>query len=94
MGLMFPYLNVWLTSETPVALRGRAVGGLTTSVFLEAVYFPESRTTGRHGIRTWNSILGSRCAIDNLGFGVNSTPPADSCFYQIHPNYISGGYTS
>lgn len=34
MGLMFPNLNVWLTSDTPTALRGRAVGGLTTAVFL------------------------------------------------------------
>lgn len=34
MGLMFPNLNVWLTSETPVVMRGRAVGGLTTAVFL------------------------------------------------------------
>lgn len=34
MGLLFPNLNVWLTSEVPVSLRGRSVGGLTTAVFL------------------------------------------------------------
>ncbi|WP_423129309.1 MFS transporter [Gaoshiqia sp. Z1-71] len=33
-GLMFPNLNVWLTSEVPEAFRGRAVGGLTTAIFL------------------------------------------------------------
>lgn len=34
MGLMFPNLNVWLASEVPSGMRGRAVGGLTTAVFL------------------------------------------------------------
>lgn len=34
MGLMFPNLNVWLTREVSPSIRGRAVGGLTTSVFL------------------------------------------------------------
>lgn len=34
MGLMFPNMNVWLTSEVPASMRGRAVGGLTTAVFL------------------------------------------------------------
>jgi MFS family permease len=33
-GLMFPNMNVWLTSEVPAAVRGRAVGGLTTAIFL------------------------------------------------------------
>ncbi len=34
MGLMFPNLNVWLAAEVPAAVRGRAVGGLTTAIFL------------------------------------------------------------
>ncbi|MEX0779360.1 MAG: MFS transporter [Balneolales bacterium] len=34
MGLMFPNLNVWLASDMPVAKRGRAIGWLTTAVFL------------------------------------------------------------
>jgi MFS family permease len=33
-GLMFPNLNVWLTSGVPAAVRGRTVGGLTTAIFL------------------------------------------------------------
>jgi MFS family permease len=33
-GLLFPNLNVWLTSEMPANMRGRAVGGLTTAIFL------------------------------------------------------------
>jgi MFS family permease len=34
MGMTFPNLTVWLTSEVPASLRGRALGGLTTAIFL------------------------------------------------------------
>lgn len=34
MGLMIPNFNVWLTSEVSRSTRGRAVGGLTTAIFL------------------------------------------------------------
>ena len=34
LGLVVPNLNVWLISAIPPAMRGRAIGGLTTSLFL------------------------------------------------------------
>ena len=34
LGLLMPNLNVWVVSVIRPAIRGRAVGGLTTSVFL------------------------------------------------------------
>jgi hypothetical protein len=34
VGLLMPNMNVCLTSSTPVSLRGRILGGLTTSFFL------------------------------------------------------------
>ncbi|MEO0458422.1 MAG: MFS transporter [Cyanobacteria bacterium P01_A01_bin.114] len=34
LGLMMPNLNVWVSNEVPDALRGRALGGLTTFMFL------------------------------------------------------------
>jgi MFS family permease len=34
MGLMYPNLSFWLTSETSAEIRGRAVAGFTTFVFL------------------------------------------------------------
>jgi MFS family permease len=34
LGLFSPNMTVWLTSSTPAALRGRILGGLTTSFFL------------------------------------------------------------
>ena len=34
MGLLMPNLHVWLTSGTPVSLRGRILGGFTMALFL------------------------------------------------------------
>jgi MFS family permease len=34
LGLMMPNLNVWTVNEVPETLRGRALGGLTTFMFL------------------------------------------------------------
>ena len=34
LGLMMPNLNVWTANEVPDALRGQALGGLTTFMFL------------------------------------------------------------
>ncbi len=33
-GMLLPNLNVWLTSAVPAVARGRALGGLTTAIFL------------------------------------------------------------
>jgi MFS family permease len=33
-GLVLPAMSVWLTTEVPAHLRGRALGGMTTAVFL------------------------------------------------------------
>lgn len=34
LGLLIPNLNVWLSAEIPNSIRGRALGGLTTAMFL------------------------------------------------------------
>jgi MFS family permease len=34
MGLSMPNFTMWLTSEVPASIRGRAVGGLTTALFM------------------------------------------------------------
>jgi len=34
LGIMIPSFYVWLANEMPVAIRGRALGGFTTAVFL------------------------------------------------------------
>jgi MFS family permease len=39
-GLLIPNLSVWLADETPSALRGRVLGGLTTALFLGVFISP------------------------------------------------------
>ena len=34
LGLIMPNPNVWTSNEVPSAMRGRALGGLTTFMFL------------------------------------------------------------
>ena len=34
LGLLLPNMNVWLNAKTPIASRGRVLGGLTTCIFL------------------------------------------------------------
>jgi MFS family permease len=34
LGILIPSLYVWLANEAPVAIRGRALGGFTTAIFL------------------------------------------------------------
>lgn len=34
LGLLLPNMNVWLNAKTPVAVRGKVLGGLTTCMFL------------------------------------------------------------
>ncbi len=44
-GLMFPNLNVWLTLEVPAVIRGRAIGGLTTAIFMGQFVSPLASQT-------------------------------------------------
>ena len=39
-GLLMPNANSWLAAETPEVIRGRTVGGLTTSIFLGQFFSP------------------------------------------------------
>lgn len=51
-GLVLPAMGVWLTREVPVALRGRALGGYTTAVFLGQFLSPVAT---QPILRTWGS---------------------------------------
>jgi len=55
LGLSVPNLNAWLAGEAPAALRGRALGGLTTALFLgqflsPLIAQPIIQTTGDGGV--------------------------------------------
>ena len=34
LGLLMPHLNVWVSEVVPSSMRGRAIGGLSTCIFL------------------------------------------------------------
>ena len=40
LGLLMPNLNVWLVSIIPATMRGRAIGGLATFIFLGQFFSP------------------------------------------------------
>lgn len=50
LGLMMPNLNVWVSNEVPDAMRGRALGGLTTFMFLGQFLSPIVAQPFRQGI--------------------------------------------
>ena len=50
LGLMMPNLNVWTANEVPDALRGRALGGLTTFMFLGQFLSPIASQPLRQGL--------------------------------------------
>lgn len=50
LGLMMPNLNVWIANEVPDAMRGRALGGLTTFMFLGQFLSPIAAQPLRQGI--------------------------------------------
>ncbi|MEM6837648.1 MAG: MFS transporter [Cyanobacteria bacterium P01_C01_bin.120] len=50
LGLMMPNLNVWVANEVPAAMRGRALGGLTTFMFLGQFLSPIAAQPFRQSI--------------------------------------------
>lgn len=50
LGLMMPNLNVWVANEVPDAMRGRALGGLTTFMFLGQFLSPIAAQPFRQSI--------------------------------------------
>jgi MFS family permease len=62
MGLVMPNVSVWLANETPAALRGRLMGGLTTAVFLgqfisPVISEPLSSAVGLAGVYQLAGVL-------------------------------------
>ena len=68
LGLLIPNLNVWLSAEIPHSLRGRALGGLTTAMFLGQFLSPilTQPLTNNFGLAATYSIPG--LALTILGF--------------------------
>ena len=68
LGLLIPNLNVWLSAEIPNSLRGRALGGLTTAMFLGQFLSPivSQPLTNSFGLAATYGLPG--VALTVLGF--------------------------
>jgi MFS family permease len=72
LGLLMPNMSVWLSAAVPDALRGRALGGLSTAMFLgqflsPIVTQPLSKTLGLGGTY---ALTGGGLVLVALGFAI------------------------
>lgn len=72
LGLLMPNMSVWLSSAVPDALRGRALGGLSTAMFLGQFLSPivTQPLTKSMGLGGTYALVGGGLVIVALGFAV------------------------
>jgi MFS family permease len=72
LGILMPNMSVWLITAVPDAVRGRALGGLSTAMFLgqflsQIVTQPFTKTLGLGGVY---ALTGGVLVIMGLGFAI------------------------
>jgi MFS family permease len=72
LGILMPNMSVWLSSAVPDAMRGRALGGLSTSMFLgqflsPIVTQPITKSLGLGGVY---AFVGGTLVVVALGFAI------------------------
>jgi MFS family permease len=72
LGLLMPNLNVWVSSQVPDAMRGRALGGLTTFFFLGQFLSPvvSQPVSQRVGLGMTYSVAGGLLLVLGLVFAL------------------------
>jgi MFS family permease len=72
LGILMPNMSVWLSFAVPDALRGRALGGLSTSMFLGQFLSPivTQPLTKSVGLGGTYALVGGGLVIVALGFAV------------------------
>jgi MFS family permease len=72
LGIIMPNMSVWLSSAIPDAMRGRALGGLSTSMFLGQFLSPivTQPLTKNLGLGGTYALTGGSLVIVALGFAV------------------------
>jgi MFS family permease len=72
LGILMPNMSVWLSSAVPEAMRGRALGGLSTSMFLGQFLSPivTQPLTKSMGLGGTYAMTGGALVIVALGFAV------------------------
>ncbi len=75
MGSVMPNLSVWLMARAPAALRGRAVGGLSASIFLGQFLSPLAvePIAGPFGLATAYAVVGGLLILAAIGFAIHAT---------------------
>jgi MFS family permease len=72
LGILMPNMSVWLSSAVPDAMRGRALGGLSTAMFLGQFLSPivTQPLTKNLGLGGTYALTGGGLVIVALGFAV------------------------
>jgi MFS family permease len=72
LGILMPNMSVWLSSAIPDAMRGRALGGLSTAMFLGQFLSPivTQPLTKSMGLGGTYALTGGSLVIVALGFAV------------------------
>jgi MFS family permease len=72
LGLLMPNMSVWLSAAVPDALRGRALGGLSTAMFLGQFLSPivTQPSTKNLGLGSTYALTGGGLVLVALGFAV------------------------
>ena len=75
MGAVMPNLSVWLMARAPAALRGRAVGGLSASLFLGQFLSPLAvePIVAPFGLAAAYGTVGALLAIAAAAFALHAT---------------------
>jgi MFS family permease len=72
LGILMPNMSVWLSSAVPDAMRGRALGGLSTAMFLGQFLSPivTQPLTKSMGLGGTYALVGGGLVIVALGFAI------------------------
>ncbi|TAG96818.1 MAG: hypothetical protein EAZ09_05290 [Oscillatoriales cyanobacterium] len=75
LGILMPNMTVWLSAAVPEAMRGRALGGLSTAMFLGQFLSPivTQPFTKIVGLGAVYAIVGGFLTIVAIGFAVFKT---------------------
>jgi MFS family permease len=72
LGILMPNMSVWLSSSIPDAMRGRALGGLSTATFLGQFLSPivTQPSTKNLGLGGTYALVGGGLVLVALGFAI------------------------
>jgi MFS family permease len=74
VGLLMPNMSIWLMTTVPETIRGRALGGLSTAIFLGQFLSPiVTQPFAKMGLGAVYAITGGILVVIALGFAISKT---------------------